>query len=204
MSTLNVFITPTVGLIGVDSEATKANGQVIERVERGKLVVAPLANAAVGFRGKDHLLHTLTPRIVSCGVEFDQLAADLPGYLKESIDFCVKESLVTEEELKIDVALVGYSPAERCVVGYLFTREVGSDEIGVNRISGSYMAPYWSGNEIPDVTQLDRQEMIQTALRQTQLARERAPDFASGGRFIIAEVRQSYMTIDKAFDFPSR
>lgn len=201
MSILNVFITPNLGLVGVDTEAIPKNGPIFEI---GKLVVAPLANSVVGFRGTDYVLAVMTAHIVGFGGTHEQMVENFPDVIKQSVDCCRKSFDASEEALKLDIALVGYSQKEGCISGYLFTREVGSDEINVNRIRTSYMSPLWSEEDIPVGIHLDRKGMVATAQQQSRLARERAPEFASGGRFYIAELRKDSMTIEKAFEFPKR
>lgn len=203
MSILNAFITQDFGLIGVDTEATKDDGQIIER---GKLLVAPLANAVVAYRGIDFVMAVMAPHIVNFAGSVDQLTELLPDLIKQSVNYCRESLNVTEENLKLDAVVVGYSPVEQGIVGYLFTSGASSNDIRVDRIQtgASYRAPNFGAKDMLSEFELDRTGMILNARNQNRLSRERSPGFAAGGRFYIAEMRKEGIKIDMAFDFPPR
>lgn len=201
MSILNVFITPEEGLIGVDSEGTFPDGSV---GEYGKLVVAPAANAVVAFRGTDYVLKAAIANIVCFGGELEQMAGWLPDMLKGAVDYSRKNFQAQEEDLKLEMVLVGYSQAERGVVGHLFRRDVGSEEIRVDRIQNRFIAPYWVGGDVPAGLSDNRDGLCMLARSQSLLAREREPGFAAGGRYFIASVKRRSISIVQAFEFPRR
>lgn len=201
MSILNVFITPEAGLIGVDSESVRSDGWILEF---GKMIAAPVAGAVVAFRGTDYMLMAASPSIACCGASFEAMAEGMPGLLNQAAEYCRKHYQAPEESLRLELALVGYSQVEGCVVGHLFTRKAGSEEIRVDRIHTRYRAPFWNEDDLPAGIPADRVGMEVLARHQSRLAREREPDFAAGGRFFIAEVRQDSISIKKAFDFPPR
>ncbi|WP_068826748.1 hypothetical protein [Pseudomonas sp. BMS12] len=202
MSILNVFITPESGLVGVDTEAVGLRDSVI--FESCKLVAAPLTNSVIAFRGTDYLLKALMANIVCFGGTLEEMLEGIPELLKASADYCRKHFQAEEEALGLEMVIVGYSQAEGCVVGHLYRRAVGSEDIQVDRIPYRYRSPFWSAEDFPSGLTDDRAGMEMLARHQSRLARERKPDFAAGGRFLIAEVRQHIVSIEKAFDFPSR
>lgn len=201
MSILNVFITPEEGLIGVDTEAVAQDGRL---AEFGKLIVAPVAGLAIGFRGTVGSLWSAAPHIASFGGTLEELVAWLPDLIKQSGDYYQKHFQAPEEHLGLDLAVVGYSADEGRVVGHLFKREVGSEDIRVDRIHTSYRSPFWTEEDLPAGIPADRHGMITLAQHQSRLARERMPELAAGGRFFIASIKQRGITIEKAFDFPAR
>ncbi|MBT8766868.1 hypothetical protein [Metapseudomonas boanensis] len=199
MSILNVFVTPEAGLIGVDTESTLPDGTI---QEFGKMIVAPAAGAVVAFRGTDYVVMAASNSIVCFGGSLEAMAEALPDHLRRSVDFCREHYQAPEEALGLELALVGYSQVEGCVVGHLFRRAIGSEEIQVDRIPIRYRAPFW--DDLPNDIPADRPGMMTLAQHQSRLARERMPELAAGGRFLIAEVRRDSITIEKAFDFPPR
>lgn len=201
MSILNVFVTPEAGLIGVDTESTLPDGTI---QEFGKMIVAPATGAVAGFRGTDYMMLAVSNSIVCFGGSLEKLAEAMPGHLRRSVDLCRKHYQAPEEALGLDLALVGYSEAEECVVGHLFRRAIGSEEIHADRIHTRYRSPFWSEDDLPAGIPADRTGMVALAQHQSRLARERMPELAAGGRFLIAEVRRDSIAIEKAFDFPPR
>jgi hypothetical protein len=199
MSILNAFVTPEVGLIGVDTEAVYPDGSILEF---GKMMSVHAAGAVIAFRGTSFVLQAAAG-IACFGGTVEELAKGIPDLLKRSVDFC-RQHQAPEESLDLEMAMVGYSQAEGCVVGYLFTRKAGSEAIREDRIHSRFISPFWGHEDLPQGIDVDRPGMIALARHQGRLARERKPDFAAGGRFFIAEVRQHGISIEKAFDFPPR
>ncbi|MNF53740.1 hypothetical protein D3C84_351410 [compost metagenome] len=199
MSILNVFITPEVGLIGVDTEGVYRDGSI---VEFGKMMSVHAAGAVIAFRGTSFVFEAAG--CISCfGGTVEELAKAIPDLLKRCVNFC-RQHQAAEEDLALEMAMVGYSQAEGCVVGYLFTRQAGCEDIREDRIHSRYRAPFWSEGGIPEGIPADRTGMEILARHQSRLSRERAPEEAAGGRFFMAEVRQHSISIEKAFDFPRR
>lgn len=202
MSILNVFVTPEVGLVGVDTESTRPDGLI---QEFGKMITAPAAGAVVACRGTDYVLMAASPSIVCFAGSLEEMVEGLPGLLKRAVDYCREHFQAPEENLALELALVGYSQAEGGVVGHLFRRAIGSEEIQVDRIHTRFRSPHQPAWEpLLEGIPADRRGMIALARHQSRLSRELIPEAAAGGRFYIAEVRQDSITIDKAFDFPSR
>lgn len=201
MSILNVFVTPEAGLIGVDTEATMPDGSVFEF---GKMIAVPAAGAVVAFRGKGIVLMAAAPSIFCHAGSLEQMAEGMPGLINQAIDYCRKHYQAPEEYFSLELVVVGYSEVQGRVVGHLFRREAGSEEIRVDLIHSAFRAPFWSEEDMPPGLAADRAGMMATARQQGRLARERAPEFAAGGRFLIAEVRRGNIHIEKAFDFPPR
>ncbi|MGH8433307.1 MAG: hypothetical protein ACRERX_02240 [Pseudomonas sp.] len=201
MSILNVFITPEEGLVGVDTESVMPDGSIHEA---GKMIAVPAAGAVIAFRGTDYVLMAASPSLVCFGGTLEQLAEWIPDLFRQSFDYCRTHYQATEEALGMDLALVGYSEAEERVVGHLFRRAIDSEEIRADRIHTRYRSPLWSEEDLPPGIPADRPGMIALAQHQSRLARERMPEFAAGGRFLIAEVRRHSISIEKALDFPPR
>ncbi|WP_417703279.1 hypothetical protein [Pseudomonas sp.] len=201
MSILNVFIKPEEGLIGVDSEAVFPDGYIDEQ---GKLIVAPAANAVVGFRGNSRVLDMACPSIYCFGGEVERMAEGMPGLIKAAIDSARKNYQVQEHDLGLNLVIVGYSQAERSVVGHLFRRDVGSEDIRVDRIQSRFMAPYWGAEHVPPGLPDNRDGLCMLARSQSSMAREQEPGFAAGGRYFIASVKRRSISIVQAFKFPPR
>lgn len=200
MSILNVFITPEAGLIGVDTEGVYRDGKI---VEFGKMMSVHAAGAVIAFRGTSFVFEAAG--CISCfGGTVEELAKAIPDLLKRCVNFC-RQQQATEEELALEMAMVGYSKAEGCVVGYLFTRQAGCEDIREDRIHSRYRAPHQpSWEPLLGGIPADRPGMMALARHQSRLSREFAPGEAAGGRFFIAEVRKNSISIKKEFDFPPR
>lgn len=201
MSILNVFVTPEAGLVGVDTEATMPDSSIFEF---GKMIAVPAAGAVVAFRGHGIVLMSAAPSIFCHGGSLEQLAEGIPGLINLAIDYCRKHYQSPEEYFGLELALVGYSEAQSSVVGHLFRRAIGSEEISVDQIHTSYRSPFWSEDDLPADIPVDRAGMMALARQQSRLARDRMPELAAGGRFLIAEVRRHSISIEQAFEFPKR
>ncbi|WP_457788325.1 hypothetical protein [Pseudomonas sp. PL-6] len=201
MSILNVFITPEESLIGVDTEGVFPDGTALEF---GKMIAAPAANAVVAFRGNSRVLQMASPSIFCFGGEIERMAEGMPALINDAIDLARKNFQVPEEALGLDLALVGYSQAEGRVVGHLFRRAAGNYEIRADRIESRFMSPYWGPEDVPKGLPESRSGIEMLARIQNRLAREREPGFASGGRYLIASVKQHSISIEQAFEFPPR
>ena len=201
MSILNVFISPEEGLIGVDSEATFPDGYI---GELGKLIVAPAANAVIAFRGNSHVLDMASPSIYCFGGEVEQMAEGMPRLIKAAIDLARKNYQVQEHDLLLNLVIVGYSQAERKVIGFVFKRDVGNEDIRVDRIQHCFMAPYWGAEYVPQGLPENREGLCMLARSQSSMAREQEPGFAAGGRYFIATIKQQSISIEQAFEFPPR
>lgn len=202
MSILNAFIETELGLVGVDTEAVRPDGTI---AEASKMVVLHHISAVIGFRGTDYLLATAGPGLVGFNGSLEQLVEMLPDHLRKCADYCREHYQAKEENLGLDLALVGYSEAEGQVVGYLLRREIGSEDIHAERIHTRYRSPFqlpWK--PLLDEFPADRPGMIATAQHQSRLSREFMPEVAAGGRFFIAEVRRNSISIEQAFEFPPR
>lgn len=202
MSILNAFIEPELGLVGVDTEAIHPGGAI---AEASKMMVLHHISAVIAFRGTDYVLASAGAALIGFTGSLEQLVEMLPAHLKASVDYCRKHYQAQEENLGLDFALVGYSEAEGQVVGYLFRREIGSEEIRADRIHTRYRSPHQpSWEPFLEGIPADRPGMIALAQHQSRLSREYKPDLAAGGRFFIAEVRRNSIKIAQAFEFPPR
>lgn len=201
MSILNAFITPDLGMVGFDTEGVMPDGSVVEGC---KVIVLPHINAVIGFRGLDFVQATASPNLVSFKGTLEALADDLPRFLMDVINHCRVHHQSPEEHLGANLVLVGYSPAKGEVVGYSVIREVGADAAHSELIVGQFIAPFWCREDLPAGIRANRQGMIALAQHQSRLSRDRAPEFAAGGRFFIAEVSRNSINIKQAFEFPKR
>ncbi|MFV3305793.1 hypothetical protein ACNFBT_10985 [Pseudomonas sp. NY15181] len=202
MSILNVFIEPDIGLVGVDTEAVKPGSPI---VEFSKMMVLHHISAVIAFRGTDYVLASASPGLVAFTGSIEQLVELLPGHLKASVDYSREHYQAKEENLGLDFALVGYSEAEGQVIGYLFSRAIGSEDIHVGRIHTRYRSPHQpSWEPLLKGIHADRPGMIALAKHQSRLSRELMPEVAAGGRFFIAEVSRNSINIEQAFEFPKR
>lgn len=202
MSICNVFIEPDLGLVGVDTEAVKPGGPI---VEFSKMMVLHHISAVIAFRGTDYVLASASPSLIGFYGSLETLVEGLPGLLRASVDYCREHYQAQEENLGLDLAVVGYSEAEGQIVGYLFRREIGSEDIHIGRIHTRYRSPHQpSWEPLLEGIPADRPGMISLAQHQSRLSRELIPDAAAGGRFFIAEVRRNSISIEQAFEFPPR
>ncbi|WP_371233618.1 hypothetical protein ACAW63_10930 [Pseudomonas sp. QE6] len=202
MSILNAFVEPDLGLVGVDTEAVLPDGTI---AEASKMMVLNHINAVIAFRGTDYVLASASPSLVTFTGSLEQLVEGLPSLLRASVDYCREHYQAQEESLGLDLAVVGYSEDEGQIVGYLFRREIGSEDIHIGQIHTRYRSPHQpSWEPFLEGIPADRPGMIALAQHQSRLSREYKPNLAAGGRFFIAEVRRDSIKISKAFQFPPR
>ncbi len=202
MSILNAFVEPDLGLVGVDTESVHPDGTI---AEASKMMVLHHISAVIAFRGTDYVVASAGAALIGFTGSLEQLVEMLPAHLKASVDYCRKHYQAQEENLGLDFALVGYSETEGQVVGYLFRREIGGEEIRSDRIHTRYLSPHQpSWGPFLEAIPADRPGMIALAQHQSRLSREYKPNLAAGGRFFIAEVRRDSIKISKAFKFPPR
>lgn len=202
MSILNAFIEPELGLVGVDTEGVMPDGTL---VEVSKMFTLHHISTVVAFRGTDYVLMSASPSIVGFSGSLEGLVDLMPVILKGAVEHARQYFKLTEESLGLDLTLVGYSEAEGQIVGHWFNREIGSEDIHVNRIHTRFRSPCQpSWEPLLEGIPADRPGMIATAQHQSRLTRDFMPDLAAGGRFFIAEVRRNSINIDKAFEFPPR
>lgn len=209
MSILNAFVSPNCGLIGVDTECSLLDGGY---GEVSKLIPLVHMNAVVAFRGSVVFILNAATVCIGAGLGFDELAENMPELLKRAADGSVKNAAilsVTEEYLGCaEVVLVGFSPKMGRIVGHFFKRETLTTGFVTTSDFGCYVAPHWGGNELScqQLGILENKAGMETlALTQSRLVREREPaGAAAGGRFVVAEIRRSDMTIESVCDFPAR
>lgn len=203
MSILNAFVTPDVALLGVDTEAGLPDGELQQVC---KLIVNPPLSAIAGFRGLDLMQMAAAPVFTGWKGTFDHLAEYVPDLMRLCEEHCVKNHGQVREQLMSDFVLTGFSESAGRMVLHAYQSTSHTKPIAWHRDIPQFYAPYWGEAHLKSLgIRADRKGMEILAKEQCRRAREDGPmDFACGGRFFIAEVRQHSISIEKAFDFPPR
>lgn len=203
MSIVNAFIRHDVALVGVDTGGLNPDGSSIEA---SKIIFLPHLSAVIAFRGVMVTMMSAAPAILGFDGNFDQLAECMPEIMAKSMDVA-KQHIDIDSWGGTNFVLVGYSPSAGRMVGHVFDKRTGEQEITVLNDEKCAIGPFWG---IDDIKALnlngDKASMVKLAHDQFRLLGEREEGWrqAGGGRFLIAEVRQGSINIEEAFRFPSR
>ena len=203
MSIVNAFIRHDLALVGVDTGGLNPDGAPIEA---SKIIFLPHLSAVVAFRGVMVTMMSAAPSILGFGGDFDQLAEGMPGIMTQAMDIA-KQHIDIDSWGGTNFVLVGYSPKAGRMVGHVFDKRTGEQEITVLNDETCAIGPFWG---IDDIKALnlngDKVSMVKLAHDQFRLLGEREEGWrqAGGGRFLIAEVRQGSINIEEAFRFPNR
>lgn len=201
MSILNAFISPDLGLLGVDTEAIMPDGSIAEVC---KITALPHLSAVMGMRGPDSLAMSVAASLMASRYSLDDLAEKLPNLMEAGVNFSLANG-IPEELCACELVLVGYSLNAGRIVGHQASKRPGG---GIEMSTGwpQLYAPFWGGDEIRALgIAADRAGMISLAKKQCEWARERGPaGNPSGGRFMVAEIRKGSVLISEACEFPAR
>lgn len=204
MSIFNVFITPTLATVGFDTEGTLPDGS---HIEGAKTVFLPHISAVVGFRGPADFLAFTSPAIIGFSGDFDNLADRLPEIIRGSRAAFIAHygADAPNVEAASNFVLVGFSTRAGRMIGHAFECAEKSSDITEYHDFPQLFSPFFGAEAIARLgIRADRAGMIDLALDQCRLVRERDPALPAGGRLFIAEIRKGAITIEEVCGFPTR
>lgn len=198
MTILNAWISPTRALVAVDTSATSPKAE--QALEVSKFLVLPHAHCVLGGAGNSILLHLLYWLLQQPG-DFDFVAAAVPQLIEPARAdargqfeaLCLPEAQWSPAQM---IVVVGWSPRRQAMLGYYLFAE-GSDAFGALEEIKPYIlhpSPYAAGqNASQDPNSAGR--MLQEARAQVAWGKRTHPQWAIGGRLLIAELSQAAVTI---------
>lgn len=208
MSILNVSLSPTRAIVGVNTAIFPLNGAV---THGSKLFPLVHMNSALACRGAQPFF---VPLCANClflgGATYDTLVSKIPELLSAAFTWALQHSVtvdVTNPDSvdKQQVALLGWSQSYDRMMGYTFIQE--DRKTGFTRFDiDEYVLSPWDAS-FPECSNPENPKtpeiMARLARAQSRLLSklESAPGAgAGGGRFIVAQLNQSSMTIAQVCD----
>lgn len=203
MSLINVFLSPSKVLIGVDTES--GNAQSGQFTSTSKLVHFPHLNAVMAVRGNHAFLLFLFAMVSQIDLEsqspvnFDLFLKAVPKKFNMAYEILqtkrvpgIDPTLFESQE----VVFAGWSDEKARMHAVCFSKYKLDGDLSIVEIEEpGYMLPWedhWG--EAPEGT--TRQAMAHLALEQTRNVKRENPAIAIGGRLILAELTRHQMTID--------
>jgi hypothetical protein len=195
---LNAWVEPERALVGVDTEVAMLGVKALGSVN--KLFILIHLNAVLAFRGNLRFAAVLLAHCQNPCSNFDELLDRMPAFVRIAFRQMTR-SLSLIERIRVgksldeqSVVLVGCSARAGRMIGRAYEQESRETGFVVEDLNPYYNAPWdVSLPQFPDLK--TPQGMGVLARAQTRLLREKAPDVATGGRFIVAEIRRDSMTI---------
>lgn len=194
MSILNAFLEPERALIGVDTQFAAQHGSPRQI---SKLMPLIHLNAIVACRGSVFIATALFAMCQVVGSDFDELLEAMPGFLEHVSDKAaeIPGRIGVTDKMPFDgqsVIAVGWSAGR--MIGRQFEQENRETGFVAEGFNPHYSAP-WDESlpQFPDLK--TREGMGVLARAQARLLREKCPDVAAGGRFIVAEITRNSMSI---------
>lgn len=204
MSILNVFITPEVALIGVDTDAMLPDGSINEC---SKVLFLPHIHTAVGFRGV-HLMHAIAnAEIMSFYGSFDHLAEVMPQILTHSLGVARENAgaIKSEDIENFEFALVGFSQKAGRMVGHVFSKSSNSPDIKITHDFPEMAAPSLPPEDLArlEIRRADKAGIRALALDQCRYIRSLGrSDFHVGGHLFITEISRGKIVTEQDCRLP--
>lgn len=205
MSILNVFVTPELALIGVDTEAMLSDGSIKECT---KVLFLPHIHAAVGFRGASLVHITTSGVIMFFHGSFDDLAGEMPKIVNHALSVARANAAAANtkpEDLEyFDFVLVGFSHNVGHMVGHTYTKSSDSPEIKVILNSPQVIAPRLPPEDLARLNiRADKNGIRALALDQCRYTRSLGrTDFHVGGHLFITEISRGSIVTKEDCSFP--
>ena len=179
MSLLNVWVSPELALVAVDTDGLNPGGP---RFGMSKLLPLVHAQTVFAARGDRRFLWDLFSRfyLSSANVDYDAIVDGLPELLASVIANVRQEA---QAPFGYQFAIVGWSPLHRRVCGRWYVGRTNEDAYDVDEL-GARVAP-WQDKEAARVP--DSQENIRW-LAKRQASWLRAEGAAGGGRLLVAQL----------------
>ncbi|NJD24075.1 MAG: hypothetical protein FIB06_01580 [Betaproteobacteria bacterium] len=203
MSICNVFVNDDHALVAVDTEGEHLDGTY---QECNKLVVLPLQNTVVAFRGTSLLFTVVSAMLLGPGAkDYDGLADSIPGMITHAMAQLRQMGANTKAIGPAEFLAVGHSLAKGRILGSAFEHRPGS-QLKTTPVTQQWYSPFFGVESIQQLGIVaDRDGLTALALDQVRRVRENPmPGSTAGGRLIIAEVRKGSITCDEACVLPSR
>jgi hypothetical protein len=210
MSLINVFLSSSKALIGVDTEGSDPKtGQFITI---SKMVHLPHANVVMAGRGTQGFLMLLFLMVIETDAraqsegDFDSLVKSMPEIFANTYKLIdanrphgVDSTILDDQQ----IVLAGWSNLLNRMHAICCTKRGPGGEIEMVEIEEpGYIMP-WDDNwgEAPEGD--DHRAMMALALAQTRHVKQESPGTAMGGRLLVAELTRHSMSFSSACDLPS-
>jgi hypothetical protein len=205
MSILNVWISPERALIGVDTKAVYSRakpGNVLH--EYSKMIPLVHASAVLANRGHTAFLSAVFAQCHSHPSEFDSLEGLMPSILDYALNILVthnRDANINDDSVYggQELALVGWSPMRRRMVGSSYVKEAGKPGFVRKEINPWIIAPWESSLGSPTIPKTPA-AMLDLAKTQMRYVRSRK-DLAAlgfGGKYIVADLTRDSLSITKS------
>jgi hypothetical protein len=209
MSLINVFLSPSKALIGVDTEGfCHKTGQYIPV---GKMLHLLPANAILAGRGSAGFLFLLHQRLwaesISTGGanDFDSIVEVMPQMFADA--FRAVEDGAQEvagfDPFNQEIIFVGWSVSLNRMRAIEYARRGRRKDLQINEIEDpGYISP-WDDKWGTAPEGETRQAMAKLSLAQTHNVKRESPQTAIGGQLMIAELTRFGMTFSAANELPA-
>ncbi|WP_151449272.1 hypothetical protein [Lacisediminimonas profundi] len=201
MSMINVFLSPSKALIGVDTEGI--NGLTGDFIRVGKMIYLPQVNIVLAGRGTAAfllVLHTmLTDALMRMhgGGDFDSAAAAMPelvGAAYKAINAAMPDVGLYGIPEGQQAVLIGWSAIQSRMQACAYLQSPSAEVEVVNIEDPGYMMP-WNAAWGEPPEGCSPADMVELALCQVRNVKCESPGTPMGGNLIIAELSRSAMSV---------
>lgn len=188
MSIVNVWLEPSVALVGVDTDGLDAAGV---RRNVGKLFPIPHAGCVLAGRGESRFLGCIAAALCNVGEDFDDLASSLKQLADQSVgEF--RQMGAVPEGMRLELVLVGFSWMRNRMAGIELQLEPGAAQFVEEEIELEHVAP-WHESLTGLPSPSSPANMAVLARAQARLLRSMGPNVAGGGKLIMASIERHQM-----------
>lgn len=191
MSLLNVWVTPSDVLVGVDTDGTAPGGS---RIVTSKLLPIPHLPAVLALRGQAALLAGLFLRSLSFA-SYDDLVDEMPALLAE-VGGSLPSELIAADGVAgqgHEVLVAGYSPRRERMHGRMFIDREGRK--AERDVEDYFLSPWDKAWRVAP----HRDNVQKIAAQQVEWMRNSFANAACGGALILCRVMQGGLVVSHAF-----
>jgi hypothetical protein len=212
MTILNVWCEPARALLAVDTRSTEAGSTRMPGREVSKLIPIVHLNVALAARGNAGFFAMFGCMLLTHSVlgDFDALVRAAPNVMQETFHWFVKsggDALGAHAQASIDnqyAVLVGWSPGAQRMCAFELRWDLATRTYVSSEFDGGYKSPWSEAIERAYPRPDTIPAMQQLARAQLQLYEEKAPEWSTGGRLIVAQIDRLNMGIQSVCDLDAR
>lgn len=193
MSIVNITIGKDRALIGCDTACRRGPEQGGMRAEMTKMVAMHRMGVVLAYRGESHMFKLIFAQcfFVQESENFDDLVARMPEIVKAARGMRAEDFAT---DLTLELYVVGWSPSRQRMAGAAYTVN------GKGVLTDSFVDTWFcaSSPELPGdpSPKLETYEaMFEHAQKQTVYGNTEYVQYATGGRFFIADITPERMTV---------
>lgn len=191
MSIVNVWLEPSVALVGVDTDGLDQRAGV--RRNCGKMFPLPHAGCVVAGRGESRFLGCIAVALASMGEDFDDLSQAIRPLCDQTIQE-FRQLGTVPEGLTLELVLVGFSWARNRMAGVELELRPGAERFTQEDTERECVAPWHESLEgLPSPSSVANMTVLARA--QARLLRSMGPNVAGGGKLIMARMERQEMRI---------